>query len=85
MRDLDFCNKVKEIIMSNEQIRQGTGVLLDFHTYKLHNDACRYIRCYLEYGAECASLWSTDHVSDGDRRQFCKLVADEMRKCGFNG
>ncbi|MGQ0658913.1 MAG: hypothetical protein ACT4NU_12630 [Chromatiales bacterium] len=55
------------------------------NSWKLRANAKEYVQRFLEYGFECAALWSMDHVPESDAARFKSYVREEMRKCGMQG
>ncbi len=57
--------------------------VIEMNAWKLRANAREYVRRFLEYGFECAALWSMDHVGEKDTARFKSFVREEMRKCGM--
>jgi hypothetical protein len=66
-----------------EQTMSATVIQMD--SWKLRASAREYVRRFVEYGFECAAMWSIDHVRDTDSASFNRFVREEMRKRGFAG
>ena len=62
-----------------------SATVIDMNAFKLRADAKEYVRRFLEYGFECAALWSMDHVCEADSARFSSYVREEMKKCGMKG
>ncbi|MFO1436662.1 MAG: hypothetical protein U1F34_10065 [Gammaproteobacteria bacterium] len=62
-----------------------TAVVIQMENWKLRASAKEYVRRFVEYGFECAAMWSLDHVRDTDSAHFNRYVREEMRKRGFGG
>lgn len=60
-----------------------SAVLLDFGGHRVKQLAREYARRYLQYGPECASIWSAHAVAKCDKILFGELVRREMRKYGI--
>ncbi len=71
--------------MSSNRLKQEKKVVaIDFKNVKLRSLAKEYVRLYVEYGVETASIWSMDKLMNTiEKKQFNKLVKEEMRKYGF--
>ncbi|MCG3144199.1 MAG: hypothetical protein HONDAALG_01603 [Gammaproteobacteria bacterium] len=62
-----------------------SATIIEMNAWRLRADAKEYVRRFVEYGFECAALWSMDHVREADSARFSSYVREEMRKCGFSG
>jgi len=62
-----------------------SATVIELNTWKLRANAKEYVRRFVEYGFECAALWSMDHVHEGEAARFKRYVQEEMRKCGLPG
>lgn len=60
-----------------------TAAIIEFRAFQMRTDAKEYVRRVVEYGHECASLWSMDRVNKGEERMFRQFVSEEMRRKGF--
>ena len=60
------------------------AAIIEFRALQMRTDAREYVRRVIEYGCECASLWSMDRVNKGEERMFKKFVSEEMRRRGFS-
>ena len=60
-----------------------SATVIDMNAWKVRATAKEYVRRFVEYGFECAAMWSIDHVQEQESERFNHYVRDEMRKRGF--
>lgn len=62
-----------------------SATVIEMNAFKLRADAREYVRRFIEYGFECAAMWSMDHVREADSKRFSIFVCEEMKKRGMPG